>query len=145
MTRTLAILFSCAIAAFADPRTHMLVWDSVADAASFRVYYGTEPGVYTQAIEYPFAYAMAPETQPGSTLYWRVTAISPDGVESDLSEEAMFTHPSDKVVQLAVSIDAREALDESWVTLTNLPVLSLTNPPASQYFRSKVSITINQQ
>jgi hypothetical protein len=145
MKPALAILFACAIAAFADPRSHMLVWDSVPNAASFRVYYGTEPGVYTQATECPFAYAMAPEMQPGSTLYWRVAAISPDGVESDLSEEALFTHPSDKIMQLAVSIEARDTLDESWVTLTNLPALSLTNPPASQYFRSKVSITINQQ
>ena len=84
-------------------------WDpnTEADLAGYRIHYGKEPGVYTDAVDVGNPATIdgrveAAITVPYGNKYFSCTAYTVDGAESDYSNEVMAVTPPDKPVNFNV-------------------------------------------
>jgi hypothetical protein len=91
----LALLILCAAPALAGSVT--VTWDpnTEPDVVSYRVFWGTQSGVYTfsQAVGNVTTWT-ADSLTPGQTYYFAVQAVSADGLTSPLSQEVSTTIPA---------------------------------------------------
>jgi len=61
------------------------------DITGYRLYYGTESGVYTSQVDAPGPMAIATNLLAGETYYFAAVAYNGIGLESELSEEISYT------------------------------------------------------
>ena len=73
-----------------------LAWDPnpETDIAGYRLYYGTEPGVYSAPVDVGnVVTGVVPGLSPGTLYYFAATAYNTSGLESDFSDEISYTTP----------------------------------------------------
>jgi hypothetical protein len=63
------------------------------DGCTFNVYCGTESGVYSNLMNVADATATVSNLTASQTYYFAVTAVSPDGIEGDFSNEFVWHAP----------------------------------------------------
>ena len=97
--RVAASLLAASVLVFAPSafavRSVFLVWDSSTQTniAGYQVYCGTRSHHYTSVQSTSTESALIPDLVEGKTYYFAVTASNTFGLESDLSEELVFTVP----------------------------------------------------
>src|SRR6476646_6998459 len=97
--RTLAvaagILFlHCLFAAAASGTQSVIIsWDANNEPGiiGYRLFYGTESGIYTNQVEVPGPIAVASNLSAEQTYYFAAAAYNIYGFESQLSDEISFT------------------------------------------------------
>lgn len=79
----------------------------------------------------------------GTNYFFAVTAYDTSGLESDYSNELAYRVPAPKSNYLTVGVRVLTAgsLLGPWALLTNVAVLSQTNPAGAQYFKGELTIT----
>ena len=110
----LSLLFVC-IVLFPFPAVANVVtlaWDPSDDIAGYRLYYGVAPRTYPFAIDVgPAAACTVSNLISGTTYFFAVTAYSHLGVESDFSDEIVFT-PGLRIASISADDDRGATL--SW-------------------------------
>jgi hypothetical protein len=75
-----------------------LAWDPnpETDIAGYRLYYGTEPRVYSAPVDVigQVTTGVVPGLLPGVTYFFAATAYNTAGLESDYSDEISYTTPA---------------------------------------------------
>lgn len=69
-------------------------WDAVPTAASYRLYYGSGPGQYTNSFNFPTNFATIAIPGRGVKYYFVAVAVSTNGLESLPSTEVSYTAPA---------------------------------------------------
>jgi hypothetical protein len=90
-----ALLLKCAIGvtAVSAAQNVTVMWDanSEPDVVGYRLFYGTQSGLYTSQVEAPGPMAVASGLSEGVTYYFAAVAYNAAGFESQLSSEISYT------------------------------------------------------
>jgi hypothetical protein len=92
----MVLILGVPIATFAQTQTLTLAWDSSSQAIDhFNVYIGTQPGVHNVGVQSVpgFQPAYSFTVTPGTLLFFAVSAVDTDGLESQLSTELKCAVP----------------------------------------------------
>jgi hypothetical protein len=85
-----------------------LVWDPSpdADVAGYRLYYGAQPGAYTNQVEVgnQTSYQPPPGFDWSPTLYFAVLAYNSSGMTSSFSNEVQWIPPAMKITSLQANV-----------------------------------------
>lgn len=95
-----------------------LSWDASpsAEVAGFRVYYGTESGVYPTTVDVGNVTELKLDGfEEGLTYYFALTAYDAVGQESDFSDEIAYAVPG--ILPSDNSISIQQPLSDPWVTV----------------------------
>lgn len=88
------LLLLCLFATAASATQSVIIrWEAnnEPDVIGYRLFFGTESGVYTYQVEVPGPIAVASNLSEGQTYYFAAAAFNLYGFESELSEEIAFT------------------------------------------------------
>jgi fibronectin type 3 domain-containing protein len=113
-----AAFFAVTICASAS-ETVELSWTASpsANIAGYKVYFGTQPGVYTASVYFSnITDVIIPGLNGGQIYYFAVSAVDTNGYESDLSNEADYTVPlpAGLGVQAQGTTQAMRAVAVAW-------------------------------
>lgn len=155
----IAVFLSCIVAvgqpAPPSPATNALVstnlsrkatlaWDASPDAASYRLYYGPSPGVYTNSIAIGNVTSVTLSNMySGEVYYFSVSARNRTQQESEVSNEVRFPieiTSTNVVVTVSVITETSTNILGPWAFQTNI-VFVTTNPIGSRFFRLKIKET----
>lgn len=126
----------------------LVAWDAVTNVAGYFVYEGPSTRNYTNKIDAGSATSIVVSNLiKGSAYYMAATAYTATGLESAYSVEVSFIAPLalpvTNIVSIGNQILTTTDLSLPWTVYTNMPVVTLTNPPGILYFRSSMSISVS--
>lgn len=80
----------------------IIAWDAnnEQDVIGYRLFYGTESGIYTNQVNSPGPIAVANNLSEGQTYYFAAVAVNLNGFESQVSDEISYT-PAGQIEGLA--------------------------------------------
>lgn len=139
----LALLITVLLALVVKCLGVTLAWDRTpgTNVAGYRVYQGSASHIYTNSTIVGNVTNVTLTSPPyGKTNYYVVTAFDNQGLESDYSNEVSYTvlYP---VVDVAVRVWTGTNLNGPWAILTNVLLLSVTNPNSTRFYRPEAVIT----
>lgn len=115
-------------------------WDASIGASGYRLYYGTNSGVYRVSVDVGTNLtATIIGLTTGPTNYFIVTAYNAHGIESLPSEELAYSVPSGPITNTIVTVDHAGDISGPW---TN--VVALTNVvEAAGFWRVNITVSTN--
>ena len=126
------------------PQTVTLAWSNSPDptVVYYNLYQGGAARVYTNFYAFIFAtnYTI---TNPGQGVFhFAATAVNTVGLESDYSNEAIWTNlPPPPVTNFLLSVTILQSPDlTNWTTFTNLSPVQATNSGQPVYWRALMNI-----
>lgn len=130
LVAVLAAIFPLELANAAETSTSMtLIWDAdpTANILDYRVYVGTQSGLYSQNYASGTVNSIAiNQLQVGLTYYFAVVAISSSGLESPLSSELVVTlAPPPLPTESMLTVAASGGIELQW----DFPTAALTSSP----------------
>lgn len=121
-----------------------LAWDASpsTNIAGYNLYQGPASRTYTNVLNVGKVLSFTVTNyQRGWTIYFAATAYGTNGLESDFSNELVFSSPlpPQPPGSLRITAQIAKAASGPWDTFTNMPSVVVTNDLSSNFFRLQIA------
>ena len=119
-----------------------LEWDPVPDVAvsNYSVYIGASSGSYTGKVSVGVVTAFPLNTAPGTVTWYRLTATSTNGIESDPSSAVSYTNRNFAPLSIRINLSSADNPEGPWTDETNSPPMRVTASDPKRFYRARVTI-----
>lgn len=130
-TTILAVCFPSLTGRLLASQSVELTWTASPsyDIVYYKIYYGTQSGVYTDVISAGDVSAVViPALQDGQAYFFAVSAVDGNGYESTLSPEVVYSvpGPSATTLQVVTSTAVAQAVDAFWTPSADSDAVAYT-------------------